>query len=60
MNQEKKNECHTSKNGYLTPKSLLKKHGMSKNTFWGQIPIFSPERSTASFKGYDTSIGESS
>ena len=58
--QRKKSGCHPSKNRYLTMKTLMKKYGTSKNTFWGQIPIFSLERSTYFFRGYDKSIEESS
>ena len=59
MIQGKKSGCHASKNGYLTPKRLLKKNGTSKNTFWGQMPNFSPERSPSFFSGQDKSIEES-
>jgi len=60
MIQRQKNEYHPSKNGHLTPKTLMKKHGTSKNMFWGQIPIFLPERSTPFFRDYDKLIEESS
>jgi hypothetical protein len=36
----------------------MKKNGSSENTFWGHIPIFSPERPTYFFRGYDKLIEE--
>ena len=40
-------------------KTHLKKNGAPENLFWGQIPIFSPERSISFFKECDKLIEES-
>ena len=40
MIQRQKNECHPSKNGHLTPKTLIKKKGPLKTCFGVKSPYF--------------------
>ena len=52
------NGGHSSINWHLTQNTPVKKNGSSKNTFWGHIPIFLPERSTFFFRDYNKLIEE--
>ena len=57
---DKKNGCHPSFIGHLTPKTLMKLLATTKNTFWGQFPTFSTKMSSSFFRYYDKLIEESS
>ena len=56
----KKNGCHPSFIGHLTPKTLTKQLATTKNTFWGQFPTFSTKMFSSFFRYYDKLIEESS
>ena len=56
MIQKIKNGSNLSKNGRLTLKTHMKQKETPENTFKGQIPIFSPEKSISFFKGCDKLI----
>ena len=56
----KKNGCHPSFIGHLTPKTLTKQLATTKNTFWGQFPTFSSKMFSSFFRYYDKLIEESS